>query len=85
MPSDNKQKKPSVSALIEDCILKIADIMEGKKIGIETNQLKACVDMLVTIDKNERDAKSSMSRDISNLSEEELDRELEALTTKKKQ
>jgi hypothetical protein len=64
---------PQVPDLIDDCVRKIADIMQGKEIGITPANLSLCLGMLISIDRNDRDVKSAFAKQVSQLPTETLE------------
>ncbi len=75
------KKVPNVSDLIDDAIIKVAEIMKDKEIS--PNTLSTCLNMLLSVDENNRKIKSTFTKDISNWSEEKFNKELDKLKEKK--
>jgi hypothetical protein len=68
------KKVPQVSDLIDDAIIKVAEMMKDK--SITPNTLSVCLNMLLNVDKNNRDIKSTFTKDLTNWSDEKLNAEL---------
>ena len=73
---------PRVSALIDDCRIKIADGLHGKHIGINPTDLSAYLSMLLSVDKNDREVKASVAKEAEEWTDEELQREIDLLVKK---
>ena len=65
---------PQVATLIERCLFRVATMIEQK--DIRPSDLKACVDILISVDKNNRELKSSVLAALPDMTDEQLEAEL---------
>lgn len=73
-------KVPEVSDLIDRCIIKVEKMINEAK---SPTNLKSCVDILIAIDKNNRDLKIQLKeRIIPDMTDEQIKSELERLNAK---
>ncbi len=73
----NAKNVPAVSDLIDDAIIKVAELMKDK--AISPNTLSVCLNMLLNVDKNNREIKSTFTKDVSKWTDEKLQEELEKI------
>lgn len=74
-----KKRVPDVADLIDDAVIMIADAMQGKTIPLKANELSIYLNMLVAIDKNNRDAVQVLAKNAPILNDQELDEKLNNL------
>lgn len=73
----SKKIVPQVSDLIDDAIIMTADGMKGKAIPIKPQELQIYLNMLLAVDKNNRDIKAAFAKDLDDWDDEKLKAELE--------
>lgn len=65
---------PEVSDLLDLCVVKISETIHKKE--VTPRELESCVSMLISVDKNNREIRSTFTKDISNWTDEKLQVEL---------